>query len=259
MSHHSALTIAGFDPSGGAGLIADLRTFFALGLAGRGIVTAVTAQTRDRVSHVVDMPPESIRAQLNAVIEEGMPSCLKTGMLASADTVDILADILPGTGCGVIVIDPVLVSTSGYPLLKEPGLRVLKARLLPAATAVTPNIEEAEKLSGMTIGSAGAVREAAARIFDTGVGGVVITGGHRHAGPDEPVVDLVFDGRDYVEVSSERVRAVNLHGTGCVYSAALTGQLNAGDSLCRAAEKAQRFLVDHLARRRRIDLDHPLC
>lgn len=255
----TALSVAGFDPSGGAGLIADLETFFSLGLQGRGVVTAVTAQSSAGVRGVIDIPAAGIRDQLLSVKEEGMPPSLKSGMLATAEAVDVLADFLQETAYRVFVIDPVLVSTSGYPLLKEPGLRVLKERLLPLATVVTPNIEEAEKLSGITIDSSGALREAASRIHDLGAGGVVITGGDRSTDQDETVVDLLFDGVDYLEVASERVGQVNLHGTGCIYSAALTAYLHDGETLGRSAWKAKHFLVNRLKRRHPIDFEPPLC
>jgi len=255
----TALSVAGFDPSGGAGLIADLGTFFALGLEGRGIVTAVTAQSSSNVRQVIDISAASIRAQLLSVKDEGMPPSLKTGMLATAETVHALADFLPETAYRIFVVDPVLVSTSGYPLLKEPGLRVLKERLLPLATVVTPNIEEAENLSGITIDPPRALREAASRIHDLGVGSVVITGGDRRTDENETAVDLVFDSGEPIEVASERIGQVNLHGTGCIYSAALTAYLHGGQTLVRAAEMAKHFLVDRLKKRRPIDFEPPLC
>jgi len=245
----TALTVAGFDPSGGAGIIADLNTFFSLGLQGSAVITALTAQNQSGVRQVVHIPPDQVEAQFLAVKDEDKPVCCKSGMLATAATVEVLADLLRKNTLPVFVIDPVLRSSSGYPLLEAPGFLKLKTRLLPLATAVTPNIPEAEKLSGMEIGSPGSLRDAARRIYDLGVRAVVLTGGHRESGPENQVIDLVYDGSAFFEVMSERLEPVNLHGTGCIHSAALAAYLHAGQSIQQAAEKAQRFVADRVRAR----------
>jgi len=244
-----ALTIAGFDPSGGAGIIADLGTFHSLGFAGSAVATAVTIQNRSGVREVLEIPPDKVRDQLLAIQEEGMPGALKTGMLAAAGTVEALAILLKNATYDVLIIDPVLTSSSGFPLLKPPGMRAVREKLLPLATVVTPNILEAEALSGMKMRGPSELRKGARKIHACGTGNVIITGGDRSDTGETEVVDLVYDGRRFSEVVSKRITRVNLHGTGCIYSAALTVFLQSGQTIHKAAESAKTYLLDFLKTR----------
>lgn len=258
----AALTIAGSDSGGGAGMQADLKTFAAFGLHGLSAVTAVTAQNSAGISAAHVLPPALVAAQIAAAADEFPVSAAKTGMLATGPTVDAVRGALEALALRPVV-DPVLISTSGRPLLDDDGLRILKARLLPLTAVVTPNRMEAERLSGVAVASRAAAREAARRILDLGPGAVIVTGGHldEHA---DTVVDVLDDGGGAVEIAAPRVapgRGV-AHGTGCAFSAALAAGLAAGRTLPAAAAGAQRYVAAALGRARRTGrggllLDHP--
>ena len=247
----AALTIAGSDSGGGAGLQADLKTFTAFGLHGLSAVTAVTAQSPAGIAGTHVIPPAVVAAQIEAVAAAFPVSGAKTGMLASGAVVDAVCAALEALALRPVV-DPVLVSTSGSRLLDEDGIRRLQARLLPLAAVVTPNRMEAERLSGIAVASRAAAREAARRILDLGPRAVIVTGGHldEQAGT---VVDILDDGTGAVEIATPRVAAVGgaAHGTGCVFSAALTAGLANGRSLPDAAEDAQRHVAAALRRAQR--------
>ena len=248
----AALTIAGSDSGGGAGLQADLRTFTAFGLHGLSAVTAVTAQSPAGIAGTHVIPPAVVAAQIAAVAAAFPVSAAKTGMLANGAVVDAVCAALEALALRPVV-DPVLVSTSGSRLLDEDGIRRLQARLLPLAAVVTPNRMEAERLSGIAVASRAAAREAARRILDLGPRAVIVTGGHldEQAGT---VVDILDDGTGAVEIATPRVAAVGgaAHGTGCVFSAALTAGLARGRSLPDAAEDAQRHVAAALRRAQRV-------
>ena len=258
----AALTIAGSDSGGGAGLQADLKTFAAFGVHGLSVVTAVTAQNRDGISRTHALPPDVVAAQVAAVAADFPVAAAKTGMLATGAIVDVVCRQLETLAVRPVV-DPVLVSTSGSRLLDAHGIRRLRARLLPLAAVVTPNRMEAERLSGIRITSLGAAREAARRIRDLGAAAVIVTGGH--LGEDmDTVIDLVDDGTGAVEIATPRVGSrvgSRTHGTGCTFSAALTAGLAEGRTLTAAAEDAQRYVAAALRRGPRIGrrgrvLDH---
>ena len=248
----AALTIAGSDSGGGAGLQADLRTFAAFGLHGLSAVTAVTAQSPAGIAGTHVIPPAVVAAQIEAVAAAFPVSGAKTGMLANGAVVDAVCAALEALALRPVV-DPVLASTSGSRLLDEDGIRRLQARLLPLAGVVTPNRMEAERLSGIAVASRAAAREAARRILDLGPRAVIVTGGHldEQAGT---VVDILDDGTGAVEIATPRVAAVGgaAHGTGCVFSAALTAGLARGRSLPDAAEDAQRHVAAALRRAQRV-------
>ena len=247
----AALTIAGSDSGGGAGIQADLRTFAAFGLHGLSAVTAVTAQNSAAIAAAHVLPPALVAAQIAAAAAEFPVSAAKTGMLAAGATVDAVRGALEALDVRPVV-DPVLVSTSGRRLLDEDGVRLLKARLLPLAAVVTPNRMEAERLSGVAVDSRAAAREAARRILDLGPGAVIVTGGHldEHA---DTVVDILDDGGGAVEIAAPRVAAGfgRVHGAGCAFSAALAAGLAAGRPLPAAAAGAQRYVAAALGRARR--------
>ena len=240
-----ALTIAGSDSGGGAGIQADLRAFAARGVRGASAITAVTAQTAAGITAIHAVPPHIVAAQIDAVAADFAIAAAKTGMLATGPIVDVVAARVEALAIRVVV-DPVMTSTSGARLLREDAEGILRTRLLPLAAAVTPNRMEAEQLAGMPITSLAGAREAARRIRHLGPAAVIVTGGHLDAGSDT-VVDVVDDGAGVVELETPRVRGSaggGIHGTGCAFSAALAAGLASGRGLVDAAQDAQRYVAE---------------
>jgi hydroxymethylpyrimidine/phosphomethylpyrimidine kinase len=235
-----ALTIAGSDSSGGAGIQADLKTFAALGVYGASAITAVTAQSTIGVVLAAVLSADLVTAQIEAVAGDIDIHAVKTGMLGDAAVVEAVAAAITALELPLLVIDPVLASTSGARLLDDDGLQMLCADLLPLARVVTPNVPEAEVLSGKRIVSDEDVKEAARRIHDMGVAAIIITGGHR-AGSE--VVDTLFDGRQFSQFRAPRVGTPGTHGTGCTFAAAVAAYLALGRSLADAAELAQKYVA----------------
>ena len=235
-----ALTIAGSDSGGGAGIQADLKTFGALGVYGASAITAVTAQNTVTVSRIQEIDPAVVAAQIEAVIEDIGFDAVKTGMLASAPIVEAVASALKRHRVVNLVIDPVMVSKTKACLLKADAIAALKSLLLPLAEIVTPNIPEAEVLSGHKVADAETMRDAARRIRDLGPRRVVIKGGHSE-GPY--VVDLYFDGENFEELKAERVQTRATHGTGCTFSAAIAAYLAHGLPPLEAVARAKEFLT----------------
>ena len=239
----TALTVAGSDSSGGAGVQADLRAFAAQDVHGVCAVTAVTAQSVAEVARIHAVPPDVVRAQIqSATVGRGIDAA-KTGMLANAGIVAAVVAGLRDVAPTVLVVDPVLVSSSGTPLLEERAVETFLQTLLPFASCVTPNRHEAERLANREISSVADARDAARRISDLGPAAVVVTGGHLAT---DDVVDVVFDGTDFVELRGPRVRAATEHGTGCTFSAALTAALAKGHALTDAARIAKHHVHDVL-------------
>jgi len=235
-----ALTIAGSDSGGGAGIQADLKTFGALGVYGASAITAVTAQNTVTVSRIQEIDPDVVAAQIEAVIEDIGFDAVKTGMLASTPIVEAVASALKRHRVVNLVIDPVMVSKTKACLLKADAIAALKSLLLPLAEIVTPNIPEAEVLSGLKVIDAETMRDAARRIRDLGPKRVVIKGGHSE-GPY--VVDLYFDGEKFEELKAERVQTRATHGTGCTFSAAIAAYLAHGLPPLEAVARAKEFLT----------------
>ena len=235
-----ALTIAGSDSGGGAGIQADLKPFGALGVYGASAITAVTAQNTVTVSRIQEIDPAVVAAQIEAVIEDIGFDAVKTGMLASAPIVEAVASALKRHRVVNLVIDPVMVSKTKACLLKADAIAALKSLLLPLAEIVTPNIPEAEVLSGHKVTDAETMRDAARRIRDLGPRRVVIKGGHSE-GPY--VVDLYFDGENFEELKAERVQTRATHGTGCTFSAAIAAYLAHGLPPLEAVARAKEFLT----------------
>ncbi|HWV36144.1 MAG TPA: bifunctional hydroxymethylpyrimidine kinase/phosphomethylpyrimidine kinase [Thermomicrobiales bacterium] len=232
------MTIAGSDSGGGAGIQADLKTFAALGVYGSSVLTAVTAQNTIEVSAIAEVPDEVVIAQIDSVFEDIGADAVKTGMLSSRSIIQNVADRLEAWGPRYLVVDPVMISKSGAPLLQKQAIGALKKDLLPHATIVTPNIPEAETLSGRTIATSDDAREAARVIHDLGPSYVVIKGGHL----DGPTVDLVFDGTDFTPIEGERIQTQNTHGTGCTFSAAIVAFLALGHEPLPAISLAKRYI-----------------
>jgi len=243
-----ALTIAGSDSGAGAGIQADLKTFAAHGVYGVSAITAVTAQNTTGVMRAEPMQADLVTAQLEAVMSDFGAHAAKTGMLANAAIVEAVAAAAQDLELPYLVVDPVIVSSSGDLLLDDEGVLALKKELLRRAHAVTPNIPEAELLSGVSIRSEQDRREAARRLFALGPVHVVITGGHTPQAWNQPsagdlIVDLVYDGEVFTEYTSERIAARHTHGTGCAFSAGIAAHLALGRSLHEAVPLVQAYLA----------------
>jgi hydroxymethylpyrimidine/phosphomethylpyrimidine kinase len=235
----TALTIAGSDPSGGAGIQGDLKTFAAHGVYGMAVITALTAQNTVGVRGAHDVPPDFVRAQLEAVLDDLPVGAAKTGMLSVPATIEAVASVLADRGLPFLVVDPVMVATSGDPLLRDDAVDVLVARLFPLATLITPNVPEAERLTGRKIRTVGQMREAAEALVRRGARGVLITGGHL-AG--DRVVDLLHAGGAFREYAAARLDTPHTHGTGCALAAAIAAHLARGVALPDAVARARAFV-----------------
>ena len=222
------LTIAGSDSGGGAGIQADLKAFAAAGCYGMSAIVALTAQNTTGVTAVHEVPPAFVRAQLDAVLGDLGADAAKTGMLFSREVIKTVADAL-AAGHVPLVVDPVMIASSGARLLRDDAVETLVARLFPLATVVTPNLYEAEALAG----GLGSRRELAERIHDRGAPAVLVTGGHG----DTPV-DHLFDGKRHVEIPVDRHDVAATHGAGCTHSATLAAGLARGLTLEEAAREA---------------------
>ena len=237
-----AMTIAGSDSGGGAGIQADLKTFAALGCYGTSAVTAVTAQNTMMVLAVAEVPEEVVILQIDGVLEDIGADAVKTGMLSSESIVVNVADRIEAWGVRNLVVDPVMVAKSGDALLQPTAVRAVVEKLLPLAEVVTPNLPEAAVLARREVCDESGAREAAKAIFDLGPSVVVVKGGHL---PGRPV-DLVYDGSGFVELEAERVETANTHGTGCTFSAAITAYLAHGLPTLEAIAAAKAYLTGAL-------------
>lgn len=238
-----ALTVAGSDSGAGAGIQADLKTFAALGVYGTSALTAITAQNTLGVTAIQALPPKMVGAQIDAVTTDIGARALKTGMLANAAIIDIVAQKVQQHRLRNLVVDPVMVATSGDLLIKKNAVAALRTRLIPLATVVTPNIPEAEELTGMAVRGAKDIEVAAERIVAMGAKSVVIKGGHRRG----PAVDLFYDGKKFRQFHSRRIRTKNTHGTGCTFSAAIAAYLASGEQIERAVFLAKRYITGAIA------------
>jgi hydroxymethylpyrimidine/phosphomethylpyrimidine kinase len=236
-----ALTIAGSDSGGGAGIQADLHTFAALGVHGTTAITCVTAQNPKTVLGIHPCPTEIVRQQIAAVYAELRPAAVKTGMLFSRAIVETVADFFPPPNRSVLVVDPVMVATSGARLLKPDAIRALVNRLLPAATLVTPNLDEAEILTGRPLRNLEDLRSAARQIHERFGCAVLVKGGHLPRCLE--AADIYYDGREQLLLSAPFARGVATHGTGCTYSAAITAFCALGLSLPKAVVQAKNFIT----------------
>lgn len=246
------MTIAGSDSGAGAGIQADLKTFAALSVYGTSVITAITAQNTVTVAGVHEIPVEMIAAQIDAVMEDIGADAVKTGMLSSPEIVETVADGIRRHQIRQVVIDPVMVAKSGDRLLQEDAVRAVKTHLLPLARVVTPNIPEAEVLSGMTISSETDMISAAKRIAESGPQIVIVKGGHRSG----PPIDVARDGETTSYFETPRVETQATHGTGCTYSAAIAANLAKGLPVEQAIEQAKQYLYEALRSAYRIGSGH---
>jgi hydroxymethylpyrimidine/phosphomethylpyrimidine kinase len=232
-----ALTIAGSDPSGGAGIQADLKTFHQFGVYGEAVITLLTVQNTCRVDRVETMPAALVLEQLGAVLEDIPPAAAKTGALGSAEVVEAVAQAARGFAFP-LVVDPVMISKHGAPLVSADARRAIAERLAPAAALITPNLEEAAALTGMTIGSVADMRRGAEALVRAGSRAALVKGGHLPGS----ATDVLFDGCDWHEFPAPRLDTSNTHGTGCTYSAAITAELARGTPLVEAVARAKQFM-----------------
>lgn len=232
-----ALTIAGSDPSGGAGIQADLKTFHQFGVYGEAVITLLTVQNTRRVSRVEYLDPELIRQQAVAVFEDIPPAAAKTGALGNATIIEAVAKLWRGESIP-LVVDPVMISKHGAPLIAAEARAALVELLIPRAALVTPNLHEAEALAGFPVDSIDSMKRAAQRILGFGCGAVLVKGGHL-AGS---ATDVLLSAGRFMVLEAERIATIHTHGTGCTYSAAITALLALGVPLEDAVARAKKFI-----------------
>lgn len=240
-SIRKALTIAGSDSGGGAGIQADLKTFQELGVYGMSALTALTAQNTLGVQGVYPMEPETVAAQLDSIGSDLPPDAIKTGMLFSGDIIRVVAGKVQQYGWQQkLVIDPVMVAKGGSQLLLQEAVQALITSLLPLSLAITPNLPEAEMLTGMKIQGREDREQAARLLHQMGPEYIILKGGHDSSGDE--AVDLLYDGREFQYMSSPRIATKHTHGTGCTFSAAVTAGLALGRSMPEAVHTAKAFI-----------------
>ena len=237
-----ALSIAGSDSGGGAGIQADLKTFSARGVYGMTAITAVTVQNTQGVSRYEALEPDLVADQIRAVVTDIGVDAAKTGMLASAAIVGAVAEAVVQTQVPHLVVDPVFMSKHGHALLDEDAVGALRERILPLATLVTPNLPEASGLAGFEVTSRDLMQDAAETILAMGPRAVLVKGGHLQGATSAD--DLFFDGGQMIWIEGKRIDTPNTHGTGCVLSSAIAARLALGDDLLAAVRQGKRFVTE---------------
>lgn len=240
----TALTIAGSDSGGGAGIQADLKTFSALGVFGTSALTAITAQNTLGVTAVFEIPPDIVAAQIDAVVTDIGADAVKTGMIANSEIIRVVAAKIREHGLTTLVVDPVMVATSGDRLLREDAVTALRTELLPLATVVTPNLPEAAVLTGQSVESVDDMHEAARAIVGLGVRSVLVKGGHRSG----DATDVFYDGTNFVELPARHIDTTNTHGTGCTLASAIAALLAQGQPLDEAVSRAKVYVTAAIER-----------
>jgi hydroxymethylpyrimidine/phosphomethylpyrimidine kinase len=234
-----ALTIAGSDPSGGAGIQADLKTFHQFGVYGEAVITLITVQNTVSVERVECLAPGLVAQQLCAVLADIPPHAIKTGALGNAGIIAAIADVL-GPSKAPLVVDPVMISKHGARLMNVEAQEALVRDLLPLAFLVTPNLDEAAALSGLVVDDVASMKKAAERLAEMGPRSVLVKGGHLRG----EAIDVLLDGGEWFEFASPRVATRNTHGAGCTYSAAITAELARGTGLVAAVQRAKEFVTE---------------
>ncbi|HEY1170670.1 MAG TPA: bifunctional hydroxymethylpyrimidine kinase/phosphomethylpyrimidine kinase [Verrucomicrobiae bacterium] len=235
------LTIAGSDSGGGAGIQADLKTFAALGTHGTSAITCLTAQNPKAVTGIQAASPAMVQKQIEAVFAELKPATVKTGMLFSTPIIKIITEFFSQAKMPPLIVDPVMVSTSGARLLKSSAIKAVKEELLPLATLVTPNLDEAALLVNRPLSNVEDLRSAAREIFETYGCAALVKGGHLK--DSREAIDIFYDDENELMLTAPYVRGVSTHGTGCTYSAAITGYLALGCELPIAVELGKNFIT----------------
>ena len=235
------LTIAGSDSGGGAGIQADIKAMSANGVFAMSAITAITAQNTEEVTDIFELPVSIIAAQIDAVFDDFDVAAVKTGMLSSAEIVNVVAKLLKPQSVTNLVVDPVMISKSGHRLLKPDAVEALMHELIPLALVVTPNIHEAQQLSGIEIKTLADARKAAKIIHRLGCRHVLIKGGHLL---EDRATDLLYDGRFFELFKSEFIETPHTHGTGCTYASAIAAHLALGKPLAQAVTAAKAYLTE---------------
>ena len=234
------LTIAGSDSGGGAGIQADLKAMSANGVYAMSVITAITAQNTEEVTDMFELPQSIIAAQIDAIFDDFEVAAVKTGMLSSADTIETVVRLLKPQQVKLLVVDPVMVAKGGQSLLKPDAIDSLKKELLPLALLVTPNVHEAQQLSGIQITSLADARRSAKIIHQFGCANVLIKGGHL---PVDRATDLLYDGRFFHIFKGEFINTPHTHGTGCTFASAIAAHLARGKPLFEAVQTAKTYLT----------------
>lgn len=250
------LTIAGFDPSCGAGAAADLKTFAAHGCYGVAAITSITVQNTQVVEAVHNTPTAELRAQLDSLAKDCSIEGVKIGMLGNRGNAAAVAEFLDTHKFALVVHDPVMNSSSGAELLDAGGMKYLATELLKRSSVITPNVAEAEALTGLTIKDVNDMETAARKIVELGARAVIVKGGHM-----EKAIDVLFDGKEVVQLGGDKVKTENTHGTGCTFASAIAAQLCAGRTLFEAATLAKAYVVKAIEKgypvgKGRVPLDH---
>lgn len=238
MNPRKALTIAGSDSGGGAGIQADLKTFSALGVYGASVITAITAQNTVGVSAIMDVTTDVISRQIEAVLSDIKPQAVKTGMLSTASIIQTVSDTIKTHAVKKLVVDPVMVAKSGDRLLQDSAISALIEQLLPQAMVLTPNIPEAEVLTGKTITTLSDMERAADTLRAMGPKYIIVKGGHLKG----EAIDVFYDGRKIYHLRHQRIRSKNTHGTGCTFSAAIAAHLAKGLPVLESVRLAKRYI-----------------
>lgn len=234
-----ALTIAGSDSGGGAGIQADLKTFAALGVYGMSAIAALTSQNTTGVAGIVEIDPEFISSQIHMVVNDIGVDAVKTGMLSSAAIISRVAADVRELKLERLVVDPVMVAKSGARLLRTEAVEAMMGELMPLALVITPNLDEAEVLTGLHIETGEQMREAARKLKELGPKYIVVKGGHLPGNP----MDLLYDGKDFREFVNERFDTPHTHGTGCTFASAIAAGIARGFSVEEAVERAKTFIT----------------
>ena len=235
----TALTIAGSDSSGGAGIQADIKTMMAHHVFGMSAITALTAQNTTGVIDIMEVTPKFLEEELQCIFTDIYPDAVKIGMVSSAELMEVIARNLKKYNAKKIVVDPVMVATSGAKLMEDTAIATLKRTLLPMADLLTPNIPEAEKIADMQISTVSDMEAAARKIYAMGCKAIVVKGGH-HIGN---AVDVLFNGENFYHFETSRIDTKNTHGTGCTFSSAIASQLAKGKSVPLAVESAKAYVT----------------
>jgi len=250
------LTIAGFDPCCGAGTVADLKTFAAHGCYGVAAITSMTVQNTQGVEAVHNTPGAELRGQLEILVKDCEIAAVKIGMLGNRGNAVVIGEFLDAHKFAHVILDPVMKSSSGTELLDAGGVKYVATELMKRASVFTPNVPEAEVLTGLEIKDISAMEAAARKLVEMGAQAVIVKGGHM-----ERAVDVVFDGSELVQLGGDRVKTENMHGTGCTFASALTAQLAAGRGLIEAATLAKAYVTKAIEKgypigKGRVPLDH---
>ncbi|UCD01112.1 MAG: bifunctional hydroxymethylpyrimidine kinase/phosphomethylpyrimidine kinase [Promethearchaeota archaeon] len=240
------LTIAGSDSGGGAGIQADLKTFSAHGIFGMSAITALTAQNTVGVQGIFEVDPEFVAKQIDSVMTDIGADAWKTGMLSNAEIIQVVADRASHYNVELLIVDPVMVAKSGDPLLKAKANSTLISKLVPLAHVITPNLHEAYVLTGIEISNINEVQQSAIKIFEMGAKNVVVKGGHLQDINES--IDVLYDGKKFIEFRSPRIHTNNTHGTGCTFASAIAAELAKGNDIKNAVHIAKAYLTKAIQR-----------